>query len=85
MAFNSLDHNILLDKLSYYSVNGTTKTLLKSYLSVIKPDVKIDEVKSSIQSIKKGVPQGSIIRPLLFNNNILLMILLSHVENLNLS
>ena len=66
-AFDSLNHDILLDKLSYYSVNGTAKTLLKSYLSDRKQYVKIDEVKSSIQSIKTGVPQGSIVGPLLFN------------------
>ena len=46
-AFDSLNHNILLDKLSYYGVNGTAKTLLKSYLSDRKQYVKIDEVKSS--------------------------------------
>ena len=66
-AFDSLNHDILLDKLSYYGVNGTPKTLLKSYLSDRKQYVKIDEVKSSIQSIKTGVPQGSIVGPLLFN------------------
>ena len=77
-AFESLNHDILLDKLSYYSVNGTAKTLLKSYLSDRKQYVKIDEVKSYIQSIKTGVPQGSIFGALLF----LLMTLLSQVENL---
>ena len=69
MAFVSLNHDILLDKLSYYGVNGTVKTLLKSYLHVFnrKQYVKIDEAKLSIQSIKTGVPQGSIVGPLLFN------------------
>ena len=65
-AFDSLNHDILLDKLSYYGVNGTAKTLLKSYLSDRKQYVKIDEVKSSIQTIKTGVPQGSIVGPLIF-------------------
>ena len=60
-AFDSLNHDILLDKLSYYGVNGTAKTLLKSFLSDRKQYVKIDDVKSSIQSIKTGVPQGSIV------------------------
>ena len=67
MAFVSLNHDILLDKLSYYGVNSTAKTLLKSYLSDRKQYVKIDEAKSSIQSIKTDVPQGSIVGPLLFN------------------
>ena len=66
-AFDSLNHDILLDKLSYYGVNGTAITLLKSYLSDRKQYVKIDEVKSSIQTIKTGVPQGSIVGPLIFN------------------
>ena len=73
-AFDSLNHDILLDKLSYYGVNGTAITLLKSYLSNRKQYVKIDEVKSSIQTIKTGVLQG----PLIF----LLMTLLIQVENL---
>ena len=82
-AFDSLNHDRLLDKLSYYGVlNGTAKTLLKSYLSDRKQYVKIDEVKSSIQTIKTGVPLGSTVRPLLFN---LLMTLLIQVGNLILS
>ena len=66
-AFDSLNHDILLDKLSYYGVNDNAKTLLKSYLSDRKQYVKIDEVKSSVQTIKTGVPQGSIVGPLIFN------------------
>ena len=81
-AFDSLNHNMLLDKLSYYGIHGTAITLLKSYLSDRKQYVKIDEVKSSIQSIKTGVPQGFIVGPLLFNIFINLMTLLSQVENL---
>ena len=56
MAFDSLNHDIV--KLSYYGVNGAAKTLLKSYLSDRQQYVKIDEVKSSIRSIKIGVPQA---------------------------
>ena len=32
-AFDSVNHDVLLDKLSYYGINATAKTLLKSYLS----------------------------------------------------
>ena len=46
-ALDSVKHDILLDKLSSYDVNGTAKTILKSYLSDRKHYVKIDEVKSS--------------------------------------
>ena len=60
-VFETVIHEQLND------VNGTAKTLLRSYLSDRKQYVKIDEVKSSIQSIKTGVPQGSIVGPLLFN------------------
>ena len=73
---------MLLDKLSYYGINSTAITLLKSYLSDRKQYVKIDEVKSSIQSIKTGVPQGFIVGTLLVNIFINLMTLLSQVENL---
>ena len=82
---DSVNHDIVLDKLSYYGVNGTAKTLLGSYLSDRKQYVKIDEVKSSIQSIKTGVPQGSIVGPLLFNILINDIINLSQVKNLILS
>ena len=66
-AFDSVNHDVLLDKLSYYGINATAKTLLKSYLSDRKQYVKIDEVKSSIQSIKTGASQGSIVGPSLFS------------------
>ena len=79
-AFDSLNNDILLDKLSYYGVNRTAKTLLKSYLSDRKQYVKIDEVKSSIQTIKTSVPQGSIVGPLLFN--IFINDIIIQVENL---
>ena len=66
-AFDSVNHDVLLDKLSYYGINANAKTLLKSYLSDRKQYVKIDEVKSSIQSIITGASQGSIVGPSLFS------------------
>ena len=73
-AFDSLNHEILLYKLSHYGVNGIFSTLLRSYLSNRKQYVTIGDVKSAVLSITSGVLQGSIIGSLLFNiyiNNII--------------
>ena len=66
-AFDSLNYNILLQKLTYYGIRNSAITLLKSYLSNRKQYVQIDDVSSSMLSIYTGVPQGSIVGPLLFN------------------
>ena len=66
-AFDSLNHEILLYKLSHYSVNSISSTLLRSYLSNRKQYATIGDVKSAVLSITTGVPLGSIIGSLLFN------------------
>ena len=66
-AFDSLSHDILLNKLTYYGVKNSANDLLRSYLSNRKQYVQIDDISSSIISINTGVPQGSILGPLLFN------------------
>ena len=65
-AFDSVDHSILLRKLSRYGIDGAFFNFFKSYLENRSQFVKLDNVKSSILSIKYGVPQGSILGPLLF-------------------
>ena len=63
-AFDRLCHYIVLEKLAYYGVQNKAKDLLESYLSNRK---QIGEIVSQVKPMSMGVPQGSVIGPLLFN------------------
>ena len=65
-AFDMVDHNILLKKLQNYGIRGIALTWLKSYLENRTQFVTIDGINSSTKTIEYGVPQGSILGPLLF-------------------
>ena len=65
-AFDTLDHKVLLDKLDHYGIRGNWHSWLKSYLSGRMQYVDIHGTKSGTRDIKVGVPQGSILGPLLF-------------------
>lgn len=65
-AFDCIDHGILLDKLFSYGFRGVSFSLLRSYLQYRCQYVSINDHKSSILEILCGVPQGSILGPLLF-------------------
>ena len=65
-AFDTVNHNILLKKLRYYGIRGSQNSWFQSYLSNRKQKVKFDNEFSENLDITCGVPQGSILGPLLF-------------------
>lgn len=65
-AFDTLDHDILLNKLKYYGIKDNALDLFQSYLSRRKQFVEFEGYKSQLMALKTGVPQGSILGPLLF-------------------
>lgn len=69
-AFDTVDHSILLDKLYCIGIRGQALVLLSSYLSNRYQRVKIDGSVSDNLPINTGVPQGTILGPLLFILNI---------------
>jgi hypothetical protein len=65
-AFDTVDHSILLHKLYYNGVRGTAFNWFKDYLSNRKQYTCVGNVNSSLSDIVCGVPQGSVLGPLLF-------------------
>ena len=64
-AFDTLNHSILLSN-HYYGIRNTALTLLKSYFTNRKQYCDYKGTRSNMLLIHKGVPQGSILGPLLF-------------------
>ena len=66
-AFDSLRHDILLDKLTHYRITTTANKFMKSYLCNRKQFVQIGDIASKMRPVTTNVPQGSIVGPLLLN------------------
>ena len=71
-AYDVLDHSLLLDKLNTYGIRGIANTWMESYLSDRKQYVELKSIKqgkatSATRQVDIGVPQGSILGPILFS------------------
>lgn len=65
-AFDTVNHDILIKKLEHCGIRGIVKNWFVSYLSNRKQFVSILAVPNQTNSIPCGVPQGSVLGPLLF-------------------
>ena len=67
-AFDTIDHNILITRLStWYGISGTALSWFTSYLTDRRQAIKIGNCFSDMLPTSCGVPQGSVLGPLLFS------------------
>ena len=66
MAFDIVNHTIFIEKLEHYGIRGIALEWFKNYLTNRSQIVKYNNILSTKQTILCGVPQGSVLGPLLF-------------------
>ena len=66
-VFDSIPHDLLVGKLHPYGLSEDAVTFVHSYLKHSKQDVKTNDTESVFQIFLSGLPQGSILSPMLFN------------------
>ena len=69
--FDTVDHQILLAKLNHYAIRGVSNDWFKSYLSNRSQYESLNRYESGLAAVNCGVPQGSVLRPMLFFINII--------------
>ena len=65
-AFDTVDHTILIKKLECYGIRGNAKNWFTSYLSNRQKTVTVNKITSNPTTISCGIPQGSVLGPVLF-------------------
>ena len=65
-AFDTVDHAILIEKLDFYGLRGIAKDWFTSYLTNRQQFVTVNDIESDLTSISCGIPQGSVLGPILF-------------------
>ena len=65
-AFDTVNHTILLQKLAIYEIRGTVLQWFDSYLTNRKQYTVLGDNKSEVDTVSCGVPQGSVLGPMLF-------------------
>ncbi len=65
-AFDTIDHNTLIYKLNHYGVRGLALDWFRNYLKDRKQYASLKEARSQEETVTCGVPEGSVLGPLLF-------------------